>query len=80
MKPSEKYFLQLVILVLLLITTACEAFSLLDPKVHLSIENNMGSGVDLTVHFFGYRALLTDEPPSTEAPAPAPAAAEPMSQ
>ncbi|KAK3221095.1 hypothetical protein Dsin_015065 [Dipteronia sinensis] len=23
---------------------------LLDPKVHLSIENNMGSGVDLTLH------------------------------
>ncbi|KAK1559758.1 hypothetical protein Q3G72_017996 [Acer saccharum] len=50
MKPSGKYFLQLVILVLLLVTTVCNG-GFLQPKVHLSIENNMGSGVDLTLHF-----------------------------
>ena len=50
MNPSGKYFLQLIILVLLLLTIVCEANIIIDNPVHVSIENDIGSGVDLTLH------------------------------
>ncbi|KAK3221093.1 hypothetical protein Dsin_015063 [Dipteronia sinensis] len=51
MNPSGKYFLQLMILVLLLLTIVCDAGFFFPDRVHASIENNIGSGVDLTLHF-----------------------------
>ncbi|KAK3221097.1 hypothetical protein Dsin_015067 [Dipteronia sinensis] len=58
MNPSGKYFLLLMILVWLLLTIVCVAGGLLDPIVHVSVENDIGSGVDLTLHLSPGRMLF----------------------
>ncbi|KAL5744261.1 hypothetical protein ACOSQ2_027377 [Xanthoceras sorbifolium] len=44
----NKYFLQMIFLLLPLM--ACEASIIREDIVHININNNIGSGVDLTIH------------------------------
>ncbi|KAL5810836.1 hypothetical protein ACOSQ4_027404 [Xanthoceras sorbifolium] len=48
MNPSGKYFFQLILLSLLL--TVCEAGLFQNPIVHASVANDIGAGVDLSIH------------------------------